>query len=116
MPLEELPESERTCGNCRHDDDDTTCLECPRTQRYCGGDDDNWDEHSHSLRKRAEKRIAELEAHCREADAARAEAEAVVLSLEGTVERLTRERDEALDALCRNGLAWVASHISKGGE
>lgn len=53
------------------------------------------------------ERIGELEAHCREADAGKAEAEAVVLGLEGTVERLSRklkevksERDKLESRLC----------------
>ena len=67
MPLGELPDAERTCKRCEHDDDEVqaTCGGCSRA--WSGGHiegalNDYWSEHGRSVRERAEKLIAELEA------------------------------------------------------
>ena len=66
MPLKKLSDVERTCKNCRHDDADVdTCGSCDRG--WSGGEIsaprvDNWVEAGWSVRKRADERVAELEA------------------------------------------------------
>ena len=67
MALDELPDAERTCKRCEHDDDgvQATCGGCSRA--WSGGHiegalNDYWSEHGRSVRERAEKHIAELEA------------------------------------------------------
>ena len=67
MPLEELPQDRRTCRRCEHGDDvdQATCGGCSRA--WSGGHiegalTDYWSEKGWSVRERAEKRIAGLEA------------------------------------------------------
>jgi hypothetical protein len=66
MPLGELPESERTCARCEHDDSDSQalCGGCSRAWNnghIAGAPNDYWSETGTSVRARAEKLITELE-------------------------------------------------------
>ena len=68
MALEELPDAERTCSWCEHDDADSQapCGGCSRAWNNghtAGAPNDYWSETGRSVRERAEKRITELEAH-----------------------------------------------------
>ena len=67
MPLGELPDAERTCARCEHDDADSQalCGGCSRAWNNghtAGAPNDYWSETGRSVRERAEKLIAELAA------------------------------------------------------
>lgn len=105
MPLEKLPEDQRTCDNCDNDGTDgPICLSCRRSPVASGvcNRTDAWRESASSLRPRADQHIAELEANAEKMRAAIRNREADNISLAADLDVIIqrakdaeRERDEA---------------------